>query len=236
MTTDHSALRSLFSVWPNLRRADGRALSVYVPARSEGYDARYYDIVFGDLLHRYRERLGDAELDVMKNELPRLRAHLASVRPAGGAALAGFSEASCGLLELLKLPERAEERLEVGELLLAPVLRQLERFPPSLVVVADRRHVMTFALVLDELRRHRSHRSDAALDEAASDVEREMGSGAYARVFVAGPAVARVQLERLLPRALRDVTVELTGVSLDSAHVEADIHRRLTALRMRVAG
>lgn len=235
MRSEYSPLVSLFSAWPDLRRADGRALSIYLPARAEGYDARYYDIVFGDLRHRYRERLGDQDLGVMERELPRLRSHLAALRPAGAAALAGFAETSSELLELIKLPHRAEERLEVGELLLAPALRQLEQFPPSLIVVVDQQHARTFALVLDELRARRAARGDAALEEAAEEVVREMGSGAYSRLYVAGPPAARTRLEGMIPAALRNASLDLPGLSMDSAHLEVDIHRRLGALRAGVS-
>ncbi len=234
MRSDYSPLVSLFSAWPNLRLADGRALSIYLPARAEGYDARYYDIVFGDLRHRYRERLGDKDLGVMERELPRLRSHLAELRPAAAAALAGFAETASGLLEVIKLPRRAEERLEVGELLLAPALRQLEQFPPSFVAVVDKQHARTFAFVLDELRARRTTRGDSALEEAAEDVVREMSSGAYNRLYVAGPPAARTRFERLIPATLRNASLDMAGVSMDSAHLEVDIHRQLSALRARV--
>ena len=234
MSTEYSPLLSLFSAWPNLRRADGRALSVYVPARADGYDARYYDIVFGDLRHRYRERLGDKDLGVMEHELPRLRSHLAELRPARAAALAAFAESSSGLLEVINLPQRAEERLEVGELLLAPALRQLEQFPPSLVAVVDKRHARTFAFVLDELRARGAIRGESALGEAAAQVAREMRSGAYNRLYVAGPPAAKNRFERLIPEKLRKASHDLAGISMDSAHLELDVHRQLTTLHARL--
>ena len=234
MRTEYSPLVSLFSTWPNLRRADGRALSLYLPARAEGYDARYYDIVFGDLRHRYRERLGDKDLAVMQRELPRLRSHLAELRPAHAAALAAFAETSTGLLEVIKLPCRAEERLEVGELLLAPALRQLEQFPPSFVAVVDKQHARTFAFVLDELRAHRTVRGDTALEAAAEEVAREMSSGAYSRLYLAGPPAARTRFESLVPATLRNACLDLASVSMDSAHLELDVHRQLSALRAKV--
>ena len=50
--TNYSPLLALFALAPRLRRASNRAVSIYLPARSEGYDARFYDIEFRDLLHR----------------------------------------------------------------------------------------------------------------------------------------------------------------------------------------
>ena len=234
MTTEYSPLVSLFSAWPNLRRADGHALSVYLPARAEGYDARYYDIVFGDLRHRYRERLGDHDLGVMERELPRLRTHLAELRPAHATALAGFAETSSALLELIKLPHRAEERLEVGELLLAPALRQLEQFPPSFVAVVEKEHARTFAFVLDELRARRTTRGESTLQQVAEEVTHEMSSGAYGRLYVAGPPATRSRFEKLIPSALRNASLALAGVSMDSAHLELDVHRQLSTLHARV--
>lgn len=234
--TDYSPLQALFSIWPNLRRANGNALSVYLPARAEGYDARYYDIVFGDLRHRYRERLGAKELEVMRHELPRLRSHIAELRPAGAAALAGFSETSAGLLELVRLPSRTEERLDVGELLLAPALRQLEQFPPSFVAVVDSRQVLTFASVLDELRPAGAHRGPSALEAAVEEVEQAMSGGTYRRIYLAGPLEARAQLERSLPNAMRKECAHLANVSTGSTHIDADIRRELRLLRATAVG
>ena len=98
-TIAYSPLNALFAVAPGLRRAMDHTLSLYLPARSEGYDDRYYDILFGDLLHRYRERLGRKELEVLDAELPRLRAHTGILRPAGSAALGAFAQSAPDLLE-----------------------------------------------------------------------------------------------------------------------------------------
>ncbi len=129
-------LVALFAVAPTLRGATNRVLSVYIPARAGGYNPRYYDIVFGDLRHRYRERLGERDLEVLDRELPRIRAQMALARPSGGATFACFAESSTGLLEIIELPALAEERLEVGAPLLAPALRQMEQLPAAVVAVA----------------------------------------------------------------------------------------------------
>src|SRR5258708_3447981 len=57
MKDDEGLLRSVYTFVPNLRRASGRALSVYLPARAEGFDLRHYDIEVGQLRRRYTEQL-----------------------------------------------------------------------------------------------------------------------------------------------------------------------------------
>src|SRR5438270_9670344 len=149
--TNYSPLLALFVLAPRLRRASNRAVSIYLPARSEGYDARFYDIEFRDLLHRHKDRLTDKDRELMEYELRRLRHHIAAVRPAGCPAFAGFADEPHGVLELVKLRDVTDERLEVGELLLAPMLRQLEHYPPALIAVVDKEHAKTFGSILDEI-------------------------------------------------------------------------------------
>ena len=237
-TATFSPLAALFSLSGDLRRTDGRALSVYLPARPDGYDARYYEIVLGDLRHRYRERLDPGDLSVMDRELPRVGEHLGRLRPTGASALACFAEAPAGLLEVFKLPLRTEERLGVGELLLAPALRQLEQLPPVLVVTLDRERARTFAFILDEVR----PLSEVLGDQAqltlvvAHEVEHAMSSGAYERLYIAGPAAAAAAFERSIAERFRSRSERLAGVSPSSAHLEADLYERLSTERARVAG
>src|SRR5207249_6954060 len=146
-----SPLLALFVLAPRLRRASNRAVSIYLPARSEGYYARFYGIEFRGLLHRYKDRLSGKDRGVMEYELRRLRHHVAVVRPAGCPAFAGFADEPHGVLELIKLRDEIDERLEVGELLLAPLLRQLEHYPPALIAVVDKEHAKTFGAILDEI-------------------------------------------------------------------------------------
>src|SRR6202165_6130046 len=87
---ENSYLKSLFAAVPTLRRASARALSVYMPVRAEGYDLRFYDIEFGQLKRRYKDRLDDDEREVMERELQGIREHLEIVKPAGCPAIAGF--------------------------------------------------------------------------------------------------------------------------------------------------
>src|SRR5450756_2137941 len=216
---DHSALRPLFAFVPNLRLASDRALSVYLPARAEGFDLRHYDIELGQLRRRYKDRLDDDERRIMERELARLREHLEVVRPAGSPALAGFGDEAVGLLELVKLPMETEVRLEVGALLLAPIERQLERFPPALIAVVDKEHAKLFAAILDDVhpleqlhgvevkrnkaggtsapsnQRKADNRTKANLERVIDVIGHEVRSGAFMRIFVAGPEEARAELE-----------------------------------------
>src|SRR5947199_10452995 len=213
--TNYSPLLALFVLAPRLRRASNRAVSIYLPARAEGYDARFYDIEFRDLLHRYQDRLTAKDVELMEYEMRRLRHHVAVVRPAGCPAFAGFADEPHGVLELIKLRDETDERLEVGELLLAPILRQLEHYPPSLVAVVDKEHAKTFGAILDDIvpleqvkgtqvrhsraggtsaqsnQRKAENKAKANLETAVKTVEREIGSGAYMQLYLAGPDEAR---------------------------------------------
>src|SRR5438270_12152894 len=149
--SNYSPLQALFVLAPRLRRASNRAVSIYLPARSEGYDARFYDIEFRDLLHRYQDRMTAKDRELMEYEMRRLRHHVAVVRPAGCPAFAGFADEPHGVLELVKLRDETDERLEVGQLLVAPILRQLEHNPPALIAVVDKEHAKTFGSILDDI-------------------------------------------------------------------------------------
>jgi hypothetical protein len=225
--TNQSPLPALFVLAPRLRRASNRALSMYLPARAEGYDARFYDIEFRDLLHRYKDRLSPKDRELMEYELRRLRNHVAVVRPAGVPAFAGFADEPRGVLELVKLRDEVEERLEVGEVLVAPIVRQLEHYPPALIAVVDKEHAKTFGMILEELlplqqvngaevrhsraggtsapsnQRKADNKAKANLENAVKTVEREMASGVYVRLYVAGPEEARATFERMLPERLK---------------------------------
>ena len=238
---------------PNLRRASARAVSVYLPARSEGYDARFYDIEFGDLLHRYRDRLSEKDRALMEHELRRLRNHLAVVRPAGCPAVAGFADDSAGVLELIKLRATSDERLEVGEPLIAPVLRQLERYPPALIAVVDKAHANIFGSILEDIisldhlegaevrhtraggtsaasnQRKADNRTKANLETAVKTVEREMRSGAYMNLYVAGPQEARAEFERLLPAPLKRIVAGHLSAEIDSPTLKHDLREKLEA-------
>ena len=87
--TNYSPLLALFVLAPRLRRASNRALSIYLPARSEGYDARFYDIEFRDLLHRYQHRVTAKDHDSGKVWVF-----------AHSAKLTGYKQAPDGIIRL----------------------------------------------------------------------------------------------------------------------------------------
>lgn len=251
--TAYSPLLSLFAVAPRLRLASGRALSVYLPVRAEGYDARFYDIEFGDLMHRYRDRIDDKDRALMEHELPRLRSHLAVVRPAACPAIACFADEPARVLELIRLRAPTDERLEVGDLLIAPILRQLEQFPPALIAVVDKEEAKVFGAILEEMiaredvtgaevrhmrsggtsatgnQRKAENRARANLEQAVKIVEREMASGAFQQLYLAGPEVARSEFERLLPVALKRRVAGHLTVMMDSPTLKHDLRERLHA-------
>src|SRR5258708_13372034 len=133
MKDDEGLLRSVYTFVPNLRRASGRALSVYLPARAEGFDLRHYDIEVGQLRRRYTEQLDKDDREIMERELARLRQHLEVVKPAGWPPLAGFGDEPAALLELVNLPMETEARLEVGPLPPAPTQPHPAPHPPPLL-------------------------------------------------------------------------------------------------------
>ena len=255
MMKGESMERSLYVFVPSLRRASNRALSVYVPARAEGFDMRHYDIELGQLRRRYRDRLGDEEREIMERELGRLREHLEVVKPAGCPALAGFGDEPAGVLELIKLPSETEPRLEVGPLLLQPIERQLERFPPTLIAVVDKEHAKLFAAVLDEVypleqvrgvdvkrnkaggtsapsnQRKADNRTKANLEHVLDVIGREVQSGSFKRIFVAGPEEARAEIERLMPPPLKRLMAGHLSAAIDSRKLQHELRHELQLAR-----
>ncbi len=251
--TNYSPLLALFVLAPRLRRASNRAVSIYLPARSEGYDARFYDIEFRDLLHRYSDRLSAKDRELMEYEMRRLRHHVAVVRPAGCPAFAGFADEPQGVLEMIKLRDGTDERLEVGELLLAPILRQLEHHPPALIAVVDKEHAKTFGSILDDIiplehvngtevrhsraggtsaasnQRKADNKAKANLEGAVKTVEREMASGSYLQMYIAGPDEARAAFERMLPDRLKRTVAGHLSASLDSSALKHELREKVAA-------
>jgi hypothetical protein len=251
--TTHSPVLALFALAPRLRRASNRALSIYLPARSEGYDARFYDIEFRDLLHRYKDRLSPKDRELMEYELRRLRNYIAVVRPAGVPGFAGFADEPRGVLELVRLRDVVEERLEVGEVLMAPIVRQLEHYPPALIAVVDKEHARTFGAILEEIiplqhvngtevrhsraggtsaasnQRKADNRAKANLETAIKTVEREMASGVYVQLYVAGPEEARTTFERLLPERLKKVVAGHLSASPDPSELKRALREQVIA-------
>jgi len=248
---ENSYLKALFAAVPSLRRASDRALSVYMPVKAEGFDLRFYDIEFGKLRRRYKDRLDDDEREVMERELKRIREHLEVVKPARVSAMAGFADEPAGVLELIKLPAETEARLQVGPLLLVPIERQLERFPPALLAVVDKEQGRLFAAILDDIypigqvkgaevrhtkaggtsaasnQRKADNRTKANLERVLETIERQMQTGIYKRLFVAGPEEARAELEHLLPPPLKRMLAGHLSASLDSKNLDHELREQL---------
>jgi hypothetical protein len=244
-------LKALFAAVPRLRRASDRALSIYMPVRAEGYDLRFYDIELGQLRRRYKDRLDDDEREVMERELKRIREHLEVVKPAGVPAMAGFADEPAGVLELIKLPAETEARLQVGPLLLGPIERQLERFPPALIAVVNKEQGRLFAAILDDIypigqvkgvevkhtkaggtsapsnQRKADNRTKANLERVLETIERQMQTGIYKRLYVAGPEEARAELEHLLPPPLKRTLAGHLSASLDSKNLKHELREQL---------
>jgi hypothetical protein len=255
--SNYSPLLSLFVLAPRLRLASNRAVSIFLPAHAEGYDARFYDIEFRDLLHRYTDRLSPKDRELMEYEMRRLRHHVAAVRPAGCPGFAGFADEPRGVLELVKLRDEIEERLEVGELLLAPMLRQLERYPAALIAVVDKEHAKTFGAILEDIiplqqvngvevrhtraggtsapsnQRKADNRAKANLENAVKTVEREMSTGAFMHLYVAGPEEARTTFERMLPERLKKAIAGHLSASLDSSELKRELREKVVAAEGR---
>jgi hypothetical protein len=252
---DEALLKAQYRFVPNLRRASDKALSVYMPARAEGFDLRHYDIEIGQLRRRYMDRLDDDEREIMERELMRLREHLVVVKPAGSPSIAGFADEPVGLLELVMLPLEVEARLEVGPLLLAPIERQLEKFPPALVVVVNKEEGKLFAAVLDEVypigdvkgvavkhskaggtsaasnQRKADNRTKANMEHVLLAVEREVRTGEFGRLFVGGTEEARAELERLMSPPVKKLLTGHVSASLESTRLQHDIREQLILKR-----
>jgi hypothetical protein len=197
-----------------------------LPVRAEGFDPHHYDLAIGHLVSRYRDRLGDE-------------------------ALAAFADEQAGLLELIRLPAATEARLEVGTLLLAPIERLLERFPPALVAVVDKEEARVFGAVLGEVvplghpiglhvkhdkaggssasshQRKAENRAQANLVGFVSTIERELRAGSYQRIYIAGPDEARAEFVKLLPPALRRLVAGRLSASLDSAQLQHELREQV---------
>lgn len=251
---EYSPLRSLFALVPDLRRATDETLSLFILARPEGYDARHYDIELRSLVKRYEGRLSEKERKVVDRELPRLRTRLEEMRPAACPAIAGYADEAAGILDIVPLRGATEARIEVGEPLLAPVLRQLEEFPPALVAVVDKEQGRIFAAILGDLRpvvhlvgeavkRSRSggtyttanerkldHQTRANLAQVVKTVEHEMATGVYSSLYVAGPDEASAMFERLLPESLARTVAGRLPALIDSPTLQRELRSRLMAL------
>ena len=251
-----SLLSALFAIAPSLEAASSRALSIYLPARAEGFDPLHYELLLNHLADRYRERLDGAECQALDTELARVRTHLNLIRPAGCPAVAVFADEGAGLLSLVRLPVSTEARLEVGPLLLAPIEHIFDQHPPALVVVADKEEARTFAAVLGEVlplhhltgeavKLSRAGGSSASSNQRKADnttranlrklvtvIEEDVRRGGFTRLFLAGPDEARSVLQSLLPKRLARMVAGHLSASLDmrSGEILTRVREQIDAL------
>src|SRR5579859_45326 len=247
------SLDTLLKLEPQLRAADERTLSLYLPVRAEGFDASHYDLLVNHVSSPYRDKLDEAQRRLFDSELVRLRTHLKLVRPAGCPGIVAFSNESIGLRTLLRLPESVEARIELGPPLLAPLEPMLKHYPPAIVVVVDKREARAYASVLGEVvalehltgqdvRRSRAggtsapsnqrkadNRARANVKRVAEILERELVRGDFGRIFLAGPDEARAELVRELPKPLAAQVAGTVSASLDTppGRLLADIREQM---------
>lgn len=241
-----TAIPYMFAFFPSLRGASDRTLSVYFPVWSQGYNSRFYDIEFKRLTETHMHKLSDEEREVVERELPRVRAELAVMRPAGCPFMAAFADSTKGLLRLIRLPVVMEDRLEVGQPLLAPLDLLLRNQPPSLIVLVNKDRAQTFASILDEivpqhpvegtptkhirsggnknpnLQRKEENRVKSNLAAVVRLIDREVSAVSYKRLYLGGTDEAVAQLEKLLPPSLKKIVAGRVSASLDTSTGELE--------------
>jgi hypothetical protein len=254
-------LGALFAIEPGLKAASSETLSLYLPVRKQGFDARPYEILLKQAEERYRPRLDKNQRKILDSELPRLRDHLNLIRPAGCPGVAMFGEEGVALLTLIRLPESVEPRIAIGPPLLAPFELLLRRHPPSLIVVVGKEEARTFAAVLGEVialghlegqdvrhiksggtsapsnQRKADNRARANLKKVVELVENEVRRGYMSRIFLAGPEEARAMLLREMPRPLASIVAgTLSGaVELPPGDLLVEIREQIVRLEPAAA-
>lgn len=245
-----TAIPYLLAFFPSLRAASDETLSVYFEVRSERYDPRFYEGELKRLAEKHMHKLSDKERAVVDLELPRIKAELAVLRPAGCPFMAAFSDSTKGLLRLIRLPDVIEDRLEVGPPLLAPLDLVLREHPPSLIVLANKDRAQTFASILDEivpqhsvqgtvtkhiksggnrnpnLQRKEENRVKSTMASVVRLIDREVSAVSYKRLYLGGPEEAVAVLEKQLPPSLRKIVAGKVSASLDMGTGELEAHLR----------
>ena len=235
-------LKPLLARLPGLQKCDSQALSLYLPLKMEGYEAKRCALTLGHLLDSRKGRLSRSEQVKMESEAKAVLGRLNALRPSGWPGIAAFSEMGKGVWEWMLLPEAVEARLEWGEVLLMPLELLLRRHPASLVALIDKEEVRSLGVVLGamqelgamqgkDVKRHRSGDTMAAanqrktqeavklnLRKAVEVISYEMDSGGYQRLFLGGPQEARAQFEKMLPKPLQDRISGYVSVALYSSN------------------
>jgi peptide subunit release factor 1 (eRF1) len=252
MTWKHhvKSLNTLLKLEPELERADGRTLSLYLPVRAGGFEAKHYNLLIEHVVDDYRRDLDEKLRPTFDAEVQRVRTHLNMRRPAGCPALVAFSNQGTGLLTLIRLPETVEARVEVGEILLAPLELVLERHAPAIVVVLDKEDARVLASVLGEVvqldqfagqevkhiraggpsapsnQRKADNRARANVKQVVAVLDREVTRGGFTRIVVAGPDEARAFLMHELPKQLAEIVSGTISASLVGTRGQISEHVR----------
>jgi hypothetical protein len=237
-----TAIPYLLAFFPSLRAASDQTLSVFFPVHSEAYEARFYDHELRRLTEAHMHRLGEEERAVVDRELPRVRAELEALRPAGCPFMAAYSDSTKGVLRFIRLPAVIEDRLEVGPPLLAPLDLVLKQHPPSLLVLANKDRAKTFASILDELipqhsvegtvtkhiksggtknlnlQRKEENRVKGNMAAVVRVIDREVSAVSYKRIYLAGTDEALAVLEKLLPPSLRNIVAGRISATFEMNH------------------
>jgi hypothetical protein len=122
-----------------------------------------------------------------------------------------------------------------------------------LIAVVDKEHAKTFGAILEDIipleqvtgtevrhtraggtsapsnQRKADNRARANLESAIKTVEREMASGAYMQLYVAGPAEARATFERMLPERLKKTIAGHLSASLESSTLVRELREQVVA-------
>ena len=234
-----TAIPYLLAFFPSLRAASDQTLSVYFEVRSQAYNAGFYDLELRRLTDAHMHKLSDQEREVVDRELPRVRAELAVLRPAGCPFMAAYADSTKGVLRFIRLPEVIEDRLEVGPPLLAPLDLVLRQHPPSLIVIANKDRAKTFASIRDELvpqhsvegtptkhirsggtknpnlQRKEENRVKSNMAAVVRLIDREVSAVSYKRLYLAGTEEALAVLEKLLPPSLKKIVAGRISATLD---------------------
>src|SRR5437879_12594748 len=131
------------------------------------------------------------------------------------------------------------------------MLRQLEHYPPALIAVVDKEHAKTFGAILDEIiplqhvngtevrhsraggtsaasnQRKADNKAKANLDGAVKTVEREMASGSYLQMYIAGPDEARAEFARMLPDRHKRTVAGHLNAYLDSSALTHELREKV---------
>jgi len=96
---------------------------------------------------------------------------------------------------------------------------------------AEVRHTRAGGTSAPSNQRKADNKARANLDIAIKTVEREMSSGAYAQLYVAGPDEARSTFERMLPERLKKMVAGHLSASLDSSELKRELREKVAAVR-----